>query len=347
MQINWQLVIDIAKAVIVFFGILTCIPILVYAERKICAYIQDRRGPNRVGPLGLLQPVADAIKSFFKEDYTPSHVDKVLFTLAPAMAFIAPALVFAVIPFGHLMEIKGYKILPQVFDMNIGILFVLMIASLGGYGLILGGWSSNNKYSLLGGLRASAQMLSYEIAMGLAVISIIMTAGSTRMADIVGVQTQGLWGTCIPAWNIITQPIAFIVFLCTAFAETNRLPFDLAEGDSELIGGYHTEYSSMKFAMFFMGEYLAVLTMSALIVTLFLGGWYFPGITEVGNTSLLNGILSIFVFGTKVGMLVFFFIWTRWTLPRFRYDQLMKLGWKILLPLALFNIILTAILGLR
>jgi NADH-quinone oxidoreductase subunit H len=291
--------------------------------------------------------VADAIKSFFKEDYTPSHVDKVLFTIAPAMAFIAPALVFAVIPFGHEIRIKGYSILPQVFDMDIGVLFVLMIASLGGYGLILGGWSSNNKYSLLGGLRASAQMLSYEIAMGLSVVSVIMTTEATSMSAIVNTQTHGLWGTCVPAWNIITQPIAFIIFLCTAFAETNRLPFDLAEGDSELIGGYHTEYSSMKFAMFFMGEYLAVLTMSALMVTLFLGGWYFPGITEVVNTSVLNGILSIFVFATKTGMIIFFFIWVRWTLPRFRYDQLMKLGWKMLLPLALFNIVLTAILGLR
>jgi NADH-quinone oxidoreductase subunit H len=315
----------IAIPVIVFGGLMSLAPVLVLGERRISAFIQNRLGPNRVGPMGLLQPLADVIKLLFKEEIYPQGIEKGLYFLAPALAFIPAAFAFTTIPVG-----RGI----QIADMNIGVLFVITATSLGVYGISLGGWASNNKFSLLGGLRSNAQVISYEIAMGLALISILMLSGSLHFQTIVENQVG------ILNWNIWKQPIAFIIFFIAAFAENNRLPFDLPECESELVGGYHTEYSSMKFAMFFLGEYIAMITMSALLVSLFLGGWD-PGF-ELPDT-LMGTAISVLTFVFKVLVILFVYIWVRWTLPRFRYDQLMRLGWKVLIPLALINIVLTAI----
>ena len=319
--------------------------ILVYLERRICAFTQDRIGPNRVGPLGLLQPIADAIKLLFKEDVTPSGADRFLFTVAPILAFVPGALAFAVIPVGnHIGETPL-----QVASLNVGILFAAAIISLSAYGIAFGGWASNSKYPLLGAIRSSAQLISYEVAMGLALIAMIMAYGTVRTEDMVLAQTGPLLGTSagpaawIPAWGIFLQPLAFLLFVISAFAENNRLPFDLPECEAELVGGYHTEYSSMKFALFFQGEYIAMTTMSALIVTLFLGGWHLPGM-DVTDHSLTAGLLSVVVFLVKLFVVIFCYIWVRWTLPRFRYDQLMRLCWKGCIPLALLNIAITGVI---
>lgn len=338
------LVIMLIKTIVVLGALLTAVPILVYLERKISAYIQDRIGPNRIGPVGLLQPVADAVKAIFKEDIVPDHVDKLLYVLAPVLAFLPPALAFAVIPFGHSIRVSDRLIELVLAPANAGVLFLLAIASVGVYGICFGGWASNNKWSLLGALRSSAQMISYEIPLGLAFVSVLMMSGTLDLARIVE-QQSGYYLGFIPAWNICTQPLAFVIFLVAAFAETNRLPFDLPECEPELVGGYHTEYSSMKFAMFFMGEYLAMVTMSAILVTLFLGGWSFPGI-DPASTTIASGVASVVAFSVKVGLVLFVYIWVRWTLPRFRYDQLMSLGWKVLVPLSLANVVVTGILGL-
>lgn len=331
----------IGKIVLVIIIIFLVVMGLTLMERKIAGWIQDRFGPNRVGPGGVLQPIADAVKFLLKEDIIPSHVDRFLYLLAPAFLLI-PALVnFAVIPFGEKLVYfteSGYKIFNfQIADLNIGILYVFAIASLGVYGIVVGGWASNNKYSLLGGLRASAQMISYEISMGLSVISVILLASSLRLNDIVVDQT-GLW-------NAFRQPLAFLIFLVSAFAETNRVPFDLPEAEQELVGGYHTEYSSMKFAAFMLSEYINMITASAMIVTLFLGGWHVPFLFEIWHPNeLVKQLIQVGAFALKTGFLLFFFIWVRWTLPRFRYDQLMNLGWKTLLPLALLNIVVTSVI---
>ncbi len=309
-----------------------------WAERRISAFIQDRLGPNRVGPLGLFQPVADVIKFIFKEDIVPERANKFIYNLAPLIAFIPPLITFAVIPYGTTDWGLGGNL--AIADIGIGILFILAVSSINAYGLAYGGWASFSKYSLLGGLRSAAQIISFEIAMGLVVISLLMSAGSVNLNDMVLYQKEN-------GWFIFTQPLAFILFMITAFAETNRLPFDMPEAESELVGGYHTEYSGLKFAMFFMGEYIAMATMSAIIVTLFLGGWSFPWIETLfpsGSSSVIViAIVSITVFMGKVTAMLFFFIWVRWTLPRIRWDQLMKQGWKILIPLALLNIVLTAV----
>lgn len=328
---------DIIKILFVVSVTLGAVPLLVYFERKISAGIQSRIGPNRVGPLGLFQPLADAVKLFFKEDIMPGKADRLLYTLGPILAFVPSALVFAVIPFGKGIVIDGQSIPLQIADLNIGVLFVLAFLSVGIYGIMIGGWASNSVYSFLGALRACSQMIAYELTLGLAVIAVIMMTGSVSMAEIVERQTDGFL-----SWNIVRQPLAFLLFFIAALAENNRLPFDLAECESELVGGYHTEYSSMKFALFFMGEYLAVTTMSALITTFFLGGWSLPGIVDPKDTSLLMGAISTVVFFAKVAVLIFIYMWIRWTLPRFRYDQLMNLGWKSLLPLAILNLIVTA-----
>jgi len=310
----------------VFGALISIVPILVLAERRICAFIQNRLGPNRVGPGGLLQPLADVLKLAFKEDLRPAQADRVLYPLAPLLAFLPAALAFAAIPVG-----RGL----QVADMNMGILFVVSATSLGVYGISFGGWASNSKYSLLGGLRSSAQIISYEIAMGLALVSVLMVSGTVSPQEIVEGQTH-IW-----RWNIFCQPVAFVIFLVAAFAENNRLPFDLPECEAELVGGYHTEYSSMRFATFFLGEYVAMVTMSALLVTLFLGGWD-PGFFPL-PAGAFGTVLSVVAFTTKVLLVLFFYIWVRWTLPRFRYDQLMRLGWKGLIPLGLFNIAVTTV----
>ena len=323
-------------AVLVFGGLIHIVPGLIYFERRISAWIQDRIGPNRVGPVGVLQPVADAIKLIFKEDVTPEGINRAIYTLAPVLVYAPAILAFTVIPVGIDLQVANF---------SVGVIFLLTIGGFSVYGLAFGGWASNNKYSLLGGLRASAQMVSYEVALILSVIAILMTAESVDLNAIVRSQwapgTLGFLG-----WNLFQQPIAFVIFFIAAFAETNRLPFDLPECEAELIGGYHTEYSSLKFATFFLGEYVAMVTMSGLLVTLFLGGWSLPWV-EIPALPLTADIaLSVLIFLGKLAFLLFVYIWVRWTLPRFRYDQLMGIGWKVLIPLALVNLALTALGGI-
>ena len=324
------------KVLIVFAVTMLTVLIMIYAERRVSAFMQGRLGPNRVGPQGLLQPIADGIKFLMKEDIIPAGVDKPVYLLAPAMLLIPALMTFAVIPFGASITLFGRNIPLQVADINVGILYILALTSIGVYGLVLAGWSSNSKYPLIGGLRSSAQLISYELAMGLAIVSIVLLAGSLRLNDIIANQ-QGYFFS----WNICKQPLAFLIFLIAIYAETNRLPFDLTEAEQELVGGYHTEYSSMKFAMFFMAEYANMITGAALTVTLFFGGWDVPFINE-SSMGIPGVILSILSFAFKTAFFLFLYIWVRWTFPRFRYDQLMNIGWKVLLPLALVNIFITA-----
>ena len=310
--------------------------LLSWVERRGAGLIQDRPGPNRVGPFGLLQPLADAIKFLFKEDIIPSSADKVLYVLAPGIALFSALTTFAVIPYGASLPLAGREIPLIGADVSIGVLYVFALTSLSVYGIVLAGWSSNNKFSLMGGLRSSAQIISYELAMTTAAAGVLLSASSFRLTDIVAMQS-GTWLGFIPRWNVFPQFLGFLVFFISAFAETNRIPFDLPEADAELVAGYHTEYSSsMKFAMFFMAEYVNMTVASALTVTLFFGGWGFPGFHPQG---LLGAILSILIFLLKTGFALWIFVWVRWTLPRFRYDQLMRLGWKALLPLALLNLL--------
>ncbi len=318
---------------------LVILMIMEWAERRVSAFIQDRLGPNRVGPAGLFQAVADGIKFFFKEEIVPAGADKWLYTFAPVLVLVPALMTFAAIPFGATLELFGRTVPLQIVDLNVGFLYIFALVSLGVYGVVLGGWASNSKYPFLGGLRASAQMISYELALGMSVIGIVMITGSLRLSSIVDYQSGLLFGF-LPRWNVFLQPLAFITFLVAAFAETNRLPFDLAESEPELVGGYHTEYSSMKFAMFFMGEYIALITTAALLTTLFFGGWDFPWVDEAA-LGIWGVLLSIIAFTLKTGFFLFFFLWVRWTIPRFRFDQLMRIGWKVLIPLALLNIVLT------
>ncbi len=327
------LVITVVKIVVVFTAIMVGVALLTLAERRICAWMQDRLGPNRVGPQGLLQPAADGLKNILKEETLPAQADKLLFLLAPAISFVPALLTFAVIPFGAPLHTKWGDIPLIVADLPVGFLYILAISSLGVYGITLAGWSSNNKYSLLGGLRAAAQMISYEIAMGMSAVAVLLIAGNVTLSDVVARQATGTPLT----WNVVPLALGFFIFLVAAFAETNRLPFDLPEAEGELIAGYHTEYSAMKFSMFYIAEYSNMVTASALMTTLFFGGWDIP-FTTWDNTppwTLLKTIASVAMFGAKVGLFLFLYIWVRWTLPRFRYDQLMALGWKVMLPLAL------------
>ena len=341
-QVGYTLVdflIIAAKVIVVIAANLIMVMVLTLGERRIAGFIQDRLGPNRVGFQGILQPIADGVKFFFKEDVIPTKVEKVLYILAPAFVLGPALLTFAVIPFGESFSAFGREIQLQIVDLNVGILYIFALLSLGVYGLVLGGWASNSKYPLMGGLRASAQMISYEISMGLAIIGVIMITGSLRLGDVVMQQNELLFGF-LPRWNIFLQPLGFLVFIVAAYAETNRLPFDLPEAEPELVGGYHTEYSSMKFAGFMMGEYITLITSSALMTTLYLGGWDFPYINE-SSLGSLGIVLSVFAFCAKTGFFLFLYLWIRWTLPRFRYDQLMRLGWKIMIPFALFNVLAT------
>ena len=315
------------------------------AERKISAWIQGRHGPNRVGVHGLLQPIADGVKNFMKEETNPSYVSKAIFILAPMMSFIPALIVWAVIPWGAPWASPWGRIDMMLADLPIGFLFVIAISSLGVYGIVLAGWGSNNKYALLGGLRSSAQMVSYEISMGMSLIPILLLAGNVTLQSVVHQQAQ------MHLWNVLTLSIAFVIFLISAFAETNRLPFDLPEAESELITGYHTEYSAMKFSLFFIAEYASMVTQSAMLATLFFGGFDIPFTTadNTGAVSFPMVLLSFLIMGAKTLFFVFFYIWVRWTLPRFRYDQLMSLGWKLLLPTALAYIVIVAglMLGLQ
>jgi NADH-quinone oxidoreductase subunit H len=320
----------------------------VYAERRISALIQDRLGPNRVGPAGLFQPIADALKFLLKEDFTPGHVNKFYYWLAPCLAMIPAITTLAVVPFGSTL----FGVPMVIADINVGVLFVFAIASLGVYGIVIAGWSSNSKYPFLGGVRSTSQMISYELSLGLAVIPVFLLIGQLKLSEVVRYQIENGWmiAPFVGDWAnphkwllAIPMIISFVVFTIAIFAETNRLPFDLPEAETELVGGYHTEYGSMKFGLFFLGEYVAMITGSAIIVTLFLGGWHFPGIPD-GSHGWGWGLVNIFVFFSKIALLLFVFIWVRWTLPRFRYDQLMRLGWVFFFEIALANIFVAAII---
>jgi NADH-quinone oxidoreductase subunit H len=331
---DWQaLGITVAKVGLVLFVIITAVAYCVWFERRLLAVIQKRLGPNRVGPFGLLQPLADGLKFIFKEDIIPHDVNKLLFVIAPMVALVPALMTFAVIPFARQITIPGLGDIPlYITSLNVGLLYVFALTSLGVYGIVLAGWSSNSKYSLLGSLRASAQMVSYELALSLSVVGVLIQVGSLDLVKIT--EAQSGWGGM--QWSVFWfQPLGFIIFLIAAIAETNRVPFDLPEAETELVAGFHTEYSSLKFALFFLAEYAAMITASSVATTLFFGGWNGPFANEYP-------LLGLFYFAAKVTAFLFFYIWIRGTLPRFRYDQLMDFGWKLLLPLAIINIVITA-----
>jgi NADH-quinone oxidoreductase subunit H len=333
--------VSVIKTALALGILLTAVAYSVWLERKVVGRIQNRWGPTRVGPFGLLQPMADGVKFLFKEDLTPPHVYRPLYIAAPMIAVVFALTSIAVIPVGNPVSIGGYKIPLQIApDLNIGLLIILGVTSLGVYGIALSGWSSNSKYSLLGGLRASAQMVSYEIALGLSMVGVLIMAGSFSLKDIVDSQAGHFLGF-IPRWNIFTgQIVGFFIYLTAAYAETNRIPFDLPEAETELVAGYHTEYSAMKFAMFFMAEYANMITVGCVATLLFLGGWRGP----LFGPAILQALLPVFWFVAKVFVFMFIYIWVRGTLPRFRYDQLMAFGWKFLLPLAIANLVITALI---
>ena len=307
-----------------------------YAERKVAAVIQDRYGPNRAGPFGLLQPVADGMKLFFKEEIIPSNANKFLFILGPSLAMITAMLTGAVIPWGDKVELFGRTIELQIADINIGVLYVFGVVSLGVYGIMIGSWASNNKYSLMGGLRAASQIISYELAMGLSIIALLMITGTLSLREMVTQQINGYW-------NIIYQPLGFFIFLVCAFAECNRTPFDLPEAENELIGGYHAEYSSMKLGFYLFSEYINMFISSAVMASLYFGGYDIPFVNEAawGLSANIMALIGVAVLMAKIVFFLFLFMWVRWTIPRFRYDQLMNLGWKSLIPLALANMLIT------
>jgi len=305
-----------------------------YGERKIAAFMQDRVGPDRAGPFGLLQPMADGVKMYFKEEIMPAASDKLLFILAPCIFMMTALMTSAVIPWGKSFYFDGHEFSLQAANLNVGILYILGVVSVGGYGIMIGGWASNNKFALLGALRASSQMISYELPMGMAIIALLLFNNSFNIRDIVDAQQYG-------QWNVFYQPLGFLIFLICAFAECNRTPFDLPECEAELIGGYHTEYSSMKLGLFLFAEYINMFISSAIIASLYFGGYHFPGIDSLNLPQNIQAILSVAIFFAKIFFFIFFFMWIRWTLPRFRYDQLMRLGWMVLIPLSILNVLLT------
>jgi len=338
--IDWTgILITIVKIVVVIGGLMTGVALMTLVERRVSGVIQFRWGPNRVGPFGLLQPMADGIKFLMKEEIIPRDAHRPIFILAPALSMITALAAFAVVPFGPTIELFGRPIDLVILDLDGGILFAFAATGLGVYGIVCAGWSSRSKYSLMGGLRSSAQMVSYEVALALSVVGVLAASGTLRPTVIVEQQAGWFWN-----WNALGggQILGFVLFVIAGFAETNRLPFDLPEAESELVAGYHTEYSSMKFAMFFMAEYIAMFTISSLAVTLFLGGYHLGFPLPFEGLPLVA--LQVGTFMLKVGLFMFFFVWVRWTLPRLRYDQLMDLGWKRLFPLALANVFLTGLL---
>jgi NADH-quinone oxidoreductase subunit H len=329
------LIAQIVLTLFVFVALLSSAAGMVYFERKVAALLQQRLGPYLVGPKGLLQPLADVIKLMFKEELRPGAADPILFALAPIISATAAFAAFAVVPFGASTTLFGLLDAPlslQVADVNVAVLVIFAIASMSVYGIVLAGWSSNSKYSLLGGLRSSAQMISYELSYGMALASVLLLANSLSLTDIVNGQA-GTWFGVIPRWFVFLQPVGFLVYMTAGIAETNRAPFDFPEAEQELVAGYHTEYSSMSFAMFFLAEYINMVTVSAVATDLFLGGWHGPFLPES---------LGWIWFLIKVGAILFFYVWMRWTLPRYRYDQLMAFGWKVLLPVSVVNLIATA-----
>jgi NADH-quinone oxidoreductase subunit H len=313
-----------------------------YAERKVAAFIQDRVGPNRAGPLGLLQPLADAVKLFFKEEFVPANANKFLFIAGPSLAMLTACMSSAVIPFGNTLLIDGEYITVQAIEVNIGILYIFGVVALGVYGIMIGGWASNNKFSLLGAIRAASQNISYELAMGMSIIALLVLTGSLSLRVIAEQQGEALFGISGMNWNIFYQPLGFLIFLVCAFAETNRVPFDLPECETELVGGYHTEYSSMGMGLYLFAEYVNIFVASAVMATLYFGGYNFPFMYDLGLPHNVVTLLGTAVLFVKILLFIFFFMWVRWTLPRFRYDQLMNLGWKILIPLSIANVVITA-----
>ena len=350
MDIKTFIIVAVIKIVLVVFILLTGVAYTTLLERKLVARIQNRWGPTRVGPFGLLQPLADGIKFILKEDMVPDSVHKVLYIMAPMLALAMSLISIAVIPFGPSITVAGHTTALQITgvahsggglsDINIGLLIILGATSIGVYGVALAGWSSNSKYSLLGSLRASAQMISYELALGLSLVGVLLLSGSLSLREIVNAQGQSPWFGWLPHWYIFPQILGFFIYLMAAYAETNRIPFDLPEAETELVAGYHTEYSAMKFAMFFMAEYMNMITVACLATLLFFGGWHGP--VPHSAPAIVQSLMPVFWFAVKVFFFMFLYIWIRGTLPRFRYDQLMAFGWKFLLPLAIANIIVTS-----
>lgn len=341
MEIQIILLEAVIKVSIIVGLILTLAAGEVWLERKVSAWIQNRVGPNRVGPFGLLQPFADVVKLFMKEDIVPDAASRGFHRLAPFLSLVTAIAVYAVIPFADSFDLNGHTVHMGVApNLNIGILYILAMTSIGVYGITLAGWSSNNKYSLLGGLRSAAQMISYELAMGLSLIGVVLIAGSVNINDIVRDQAGSLL-----SWNVFAQPIGFLIFLTSAFAETNRAPFDLPEAEPELVGGFNTEYTGMKFGMFFLAEYANMATASAFISLMYFGGWslpFDPALLGLQENTLPLALTQFGVFFAKLLAFIFFFVWVRWSIPRFRYDQLMYFGWKILLPIAIVNVFVTS-----
>jgi NADH-quinone oxidoreductase subunit H len=344
LTIDWSFIIEKLILISVILG--ASLGVATYAtwgERKVAAWMQDRKGPSRAGPFGLLQPIADGIKLFFKEEIIPTDANRFLFILGPSLAMLTACMASAVIPWGPSIELESGRIIAlQVADINIGILYVFGVVSVGVYGIMLGGWASNNKYSLMGSVRAASQAISYELAMGISLIALLMMTGTLSLAEIVN-QQHGFWENGWFTWNVAKQPLGFIIFLVCAFAELNRAPFDLPEAESELVAGYHTEYSSMKLGFYLFAEYVNLFISSAILITLFFGGYNFPFMDQVaGSVSpVVFSIICVLVLLTKTIMMILFFMFIRWTIPRFRYDQLMNLGWKSLIPLALVNMLIT------
>jgi NADH-quinone oxidoreductase subunit H len=331
-----ELAATLIKLAVALGLLLNVVPIMVWVERRGSALMQDRPGPNRLGPFGLIQPLADALKFMFKEDVTPAAVDRPLYLMAPVLGLLPALTTFSVIPFGPDLTVRGHRIQLVVASAETGVLLFLALASLGVYSLVMAGYSSNNKYSLLGSVRASAQMISYELALTLAVVAVVIPVGSFELSKVVAYQRAHVW-------NLLPQILGFLIFLVASFAETNRLPFDLPEAESELVAGFHTEYSAMRFATFFMAEYISMTSLSALGVTLYAGGWSLPGVDLHGWTGAVLGLLILV---GKIAVCLAVYVWVRWTFPRFRYDQLMRLGWKVLLPLAILNLIVVAAMTL-
>lgn len=339
LAINWALFTE--KLILILAVVLGSLVVAMYctlAERKIAGWIQDRRGPNRAGPFGILQPLADGLKLFFKEEIIPTHSNGFLFILGPGLAMLAAMMVGAVIPWGDSIHVFGREVFLQIADVNIGILYILGVLSLGVYGIMIGGWASNNKYSLIGAMRAASQIISYELAMGIAIIALLMVSGTLTLNGMVDQQKDQIW-------NVFRQPLGFVIFLICAFAETNRTPFDLPEAENELIGGYHSEYSSMKLGFYLFSEYINMFLSGAVMATLYFGGYDIPFVNDarllesVGQNWM--ALLQFAALFAKILGFIFLFMWVRWTIPRFRYDQLMNLGWKVLLPLALLNMLVT------
>lgn len=340
MSEDW--LVPLVKIAVVIGALQGMVAYLVFVERRVAAFIQDRVGPNRVGPFGLLQPIADGLKFLLKEEIVPAGAERAVFLLAPVLILGAATLAFATVPFGYYVPGPGAKAIALTIapDVDIGLLFIFAIGSLGVYGVVLGGWASNNKYSFLGGLRSSAQLVSYELPLSLSVLGAVLLAGSLRLETIIVSQAQSGW------WWIALQPLGFVVFLISGFAEASRLPFDLPECEQELVGGYHTEYTGMKFGMFALSEYMHMITIAYLAVMLYFGGWHFWGIapyTPASEVTLFGGLLRFLVLHVKMLLMIFFFMWVRWSWPRFRYDQLMGIGWKVMIPVGLLNLLASGI----